>query len=277
MPRFQYLLGDSPTEKARLQRQAKLWDPITAECLERAGLRPGQKVLELGPGRGSIHLELRKRVQGPVDAIERSPEFATGLRALCQSDGLGAGNIWNAEILETHLQRSSYDAIFARWVFLFLPNPVRHLRHLFRALKPSGRLIIQDYHRDTLGMVPRSPDWEAFLQADRDFFASEGGDANIGAKLPLLLPQAGFQVLSIEPHLKVARPGSPTWSWLTDYFLGVLDRYAEFPPFDSNAARRLRRHWQKAGRSKDSILFAPTVLDVIAQKPRSRRSSALKR
>ena len=51
---------------------------------------------------------------------------------------------------------------------------------LARALKPGGRLAIQDYHRDTFMVVPKPDDWDDFIRADRAFFASQGGNVSIG-------------------------------------------------------------------------------------------------
>src|SRR5262245_41630322 len=85
---YRYLLGDSATEAARLRRQARLWDPVAHALFDRLRIRRGWKVLEVGPGQGSLHLELRRRVRGPVDAVERSAPFADRLRRLCARDRL---------------------------------------------------------------------------------------------------------------------------------------------------------------------------------------------
>ena len=69
-------------------------------------------------------------------------------------------------------------------MFLFLPDPAAHVKLLARALKPGGLLAIQDYHRDTFMLVPRPPDWDEFIPADRAFFASQGGNVSIGVRLP---------------------------------------------------------------------------------------------
>ena len=141
-------------------------------------------MLEVGPGQGSLHLELRRRVKGPVDVVERSAVFAAQLARACRRDGFGPGRVWETDLINALLPRAAYDLIFVRWVFLFLPNPDAHIRKLVRALKPEGILAIQDYHRETLAMVPRPPEWTRLILADLAFFASQGGDASIGGRLP---------------------------------------------------------------------------------------------
>src|SRR5689334_24623962 len=106
MSRYRYILGDSRREAARLRAQARLWDPIAHALFDRLGVRRGWKVLEIGPGQGSIHLELRRRVDGPVDAVERSPAFAARLEALCRRDGRGPGRIQVADLEHAELPRN---------------------------------------------------------------------------------------------------------------------------------------------------------------------------
>ncbi|HEX2341247.1 MAG TPA: hypothetical protein VHI98_12280 [Vicinamibacterales bacterium] len=94
----EYVLGDSSLEGERLERQAQLWDPRAHALFERIGVRTGWSVLEVGPGQGSTHMELRRQVQRPIDAVERSPTFAAALRQRIQADGLGEGRVWQADL-----------------------------------------------------------------------------------------------------------------------------------------------------------------------------------
>ncbi len=244
---YKYLLGDANREAARLRAQAKLWDPVSHALFDRLQIKRGWKILEVGPGQGSLHLELRRRANGPVDAVERSPVFASRLTAITRQDGLGHGHVWRTDLIDAPLPSATYDLIFARWVFLFLPRPDLHIRKLARALKPGGLLAVQDYHRDTFALVPRPPEWFDFILADRAFFASQG-----------------------EVTIKVGRPNSPVWNWLTTYFMGVMDRYGEFPPFTPAQVAHLRRYWRRASKSAISRLIAPALLDVVGRKLRER-------
>src|SRR5688572_27318770 len=118
---YKYLLGDTRREASRLRFQARLWDPVSLDLFDRIGVRRGWKVLEVGPGEGSLHLELRRRVGGPVDVVERSPVFTARLERACRRDGLGTGRVWQTDLIKAPLPRETYDLIFVRWVFLFLP------------------------------------------------------------------------------------------------------------------------------------------------------------
>ena len=210
-------------------------------------------------------------MKGPVDIVERSPVFAAALARACRRDGFGAAQVWRMNLLDATLPRGTYDFIFARWVFLFLPDPAAHVHKLVQALKPGGLLAIQDYHRETFAMVPKPPEWNRLMVADLAFFASQGGDGSVGGRLPEMYRRAGLAVTDIAITIKTGAPGSPVWRWLTSYFLGVLDRYAKFPPFTLREAAAIRRHWLAAGRQKTSKLIGPAVLDVVGRKGRVAR------
>lgn len=224
----------------------------------------------MGPGPGTLHRELRRRVRGPVDFVEPSRAFARALERRGARDGLGRGLAWPCPLSGADLPRGAYDLVFARWVFLFLPEPLAHLRKLARALKPGGLLAVEDYQRDTLALIPRPPHWEEFMAADRAFFASRGGEANAGAVLPGLCREAGLEVREVVPEVKWGRPGSAVWAWLSAYFLGVMGRYAAFPPFSAAKARAVSRAWRAAAGEKTALIIAPTVLGIVAAKPRKR-------
>ena len=268
MARFRYLLGDSRGEAERLRFQAKLWDPVSHALFDRLQVRPGMKVLEIGPGQGSLHLELRRRVKGPVDAVERSAPFAKRLRALCAKDRRGPGVIWETDLIDAPLPRGKYDLIFARWVFLFLPEPLAHLRKLARALKPGGRIAIQDYHRESMMLYPTPRDWDGLVAADVAFFKSQGGDASIGGRLPALYAKAGLVPEAAKAELKTGFPGSDVWTWASWYFLGVMPRLGKIKPFTPAAAKRVSAAWRAAARRRESLFVAPSVLDCVARKPK---------
>jgi len=263
---YRYLLGDSKRETARLVSQARLWDPTSHALFDRLGIKRGSSVLEIGPGAGSLYRELRRRVRGGVDAVERSPAFAEGIEKIAARDGGSPGTLHRGDLLSAPLPPNHYDVIFARWVFLFLPDPIAHLRKVARSLKPGGRLALQEYHRETFALVPRPEGWQDFLDADQAFFRSQGGDASLGSRLPTLYSEAGLEVVEVRPEIKVGGPGSAVWEWVTVYFMGVLDRMAAFPPFSPEKARKLRRAWRRAERQKASLMIAPAVLEVVGRR-----------
>ena len=106
MRRSKLAATSSATPGARPQgsrRQAQLWDPTAFALFDRIKVRRGWRVLEVGPGKGSLHMELRRRVKGPIDAVERSQVFADLLRTRCRRDGFGQGAIWETDLIAARL------------------------------------------------------------------------------------------------------------------------------------------------------------------------------
>jgi SAM-dependent methyltransferase len=263
---YRYLLGDHRSEAARLRAQARLWDPHAFALFDRIGVRRGWRVLEVGPGQGSLHVELRRRVRGPIDAVEPSAAFRRRLRQLATRDRFGAGTIWETTLVETTLPRATYDLIFARWVFLFLPNPEQHVRQLVSALKPGGVLAVEDYRRETMSMIPCPPEWAAFMTADAAFFATQGGDASIAGRLPGMFERAGLKLIDITPTIKTGHPGSPAWNWLSTYFLDIMERLGRLRPLTPVSAKSLTRQWIANERKPTSLLIGPALIDVVGRK-----------
>jgi SAM-dependent methyltransferase len=170
--------------------------------------------------------------------------------------------------MDAPLPDGRYDLVFARWVFLFLPEPLAHLKKLAKALKPGGRIAIQDYHRESMRLYPTPPDWDALVAADVAFFQTQGGDASIGGKLSELYKKAGLAPESAKAELKTGFPGSDVWTWASWYFLGVMPRLGKIKPFSPAAARRMSAAWKAAAKRPESLFVAPAVLDCVARKAR---------
>ena len=264
---YDYVLGDSSREAERLERQAQLWDPCAHRLFERISVRAGWRALEVGPGQGSVHMDLRRRVQQPIDAVERSPIFAAAVRYRTRRDGLGEGQIWQTDLISAPLPPSAYDLIYARWVLCFLPDPEAHIRRLVGALKPGGLLAIQDYaHRESFALFPRPAEWLDFLAADRAMFAAYGGDISVGGQLPTLYARVGLEVIDVTPTHLSGPAGSPVWDWLFRYFESVRERIGSTPPMDRRKATRLWDTWCESAVDRRAFVVAPTMVDVVGRK-----------
>lgn len=244
---------------------------MTEALLDRHRVGPGWRCLEAGAGTGTVLLPLASRVRGRggrADAVERSPEFARYLREKIKKRGWSHCRVIQSDILDAELPRNYYDLILARWVFLFLPDVLGHLRRLAAALKPGGILAVEDYHRDGIAMYPPISNWGVMVESDKAWFASQGGDLNIAGKLPGLYRKAGLKLVEVVPHSKAGGPASDVWKWAETYFIGYLGKIAQFKPMTPSGARLFRREWLKRKLNPDSLLISPTMLDVVGRKPR---------
>ncbi len=110
--------------------------------LERFGLRPGDTVLELGPGPGYYTAETGKMVgaTGRVLCLDLQPEMLDMLRGRLDEKGVRNAHPVAADALRLPLADGSVDAAFLVTVLGEIPDRPGALRELRRVLKPGGVL-----------------------------------------------------------------------------------------------------------------------------------------
>ena len=141
-----YLLGDSDPELLRLENQHHVWRQVTQEGWRQAGLRSGERVLDVGCGPGFTTVELAEAVgpTGSVVGIDPSNRFTRHLLASAEAAGIGNVEVRHCDIdgLE---DVNGFDLVHVRWVLCFLPDPAAAIAKLANLLKPGGRLVTLDY------------------------------------------------------------------------------------------------------------------------------------
>src|SRR5207302_5317690 len=86
----EYALGSTKAEHERLVRQAKRYEPITERLFREAGVRAGQRVLDLGSGAGDVALLVAQLVgpKGEVVGIERDVQTIAYAKSRVAGEGL---------------------------------------------------------------------------------------------------------------------------------------------------------------------------------------------
>ncbi len=110
---------------------------------ERAALRLGERVLDVGCGCGSTTLELAMRVgrEGSVVGIDVSTPMLE--RALECARATDAANVvfWNADAQTQPLPPAAFDLVYSRFGVMFFVDPAQAFANLGRALRPGGRVL----------------------------------------------------------------------------------------------------------------------------------------
>ena len=118
-------------------------DPVLTErLLALAGVRPGQRVLDLACGVGDPAFALADRV-GPTGAVlglDLSPGMVELARAGAAERGLANVEFRPIESeLDLGVPAASFDAATCRFGLMLMPEPARALTAIRRALKPGAR------------------------------------------------------------------------------------------------------------------------------------------
>jgi SAM-dependent methyltransferase len=189
------LFGSDPAayDAARPGHAERVYEILVTRC----GLRPGAKVLEIGPGTGQATNRLLELGADPLVAIEPDPELAGFLR-----DRFGDRVELRRATLEAAELEDDFDLAAAASSFHWVDEEVG-LERIHGALRPGGWVALwwtvfgdatrEDPFRDAVDPLmkelPRSPSQS---EQGRPPFASDGG-ARVAA-----LAAAGFA--EITPH-----------------------------------------------------------------------------
>jgi ubiquinone/menaquinone biosynthesis C-methylase UbiE len=118
--------------------------------LDRVGIRPGDTVLEVGPGPGMFSLEAARRAgpAGRLVAVDIQPEMIARLEAKVRAAGVENIETHVASAYELPLPDASVDRAFLVTVLPEIPDQVRALREIHRVLTPGGTLSLTEEFYD---------------------------------------------------------------------------------------------------------------------------------
>ena len=124
--------------------------------LDRIGIRPGERVLELGPGPGAFTVDAARRVgpEGRLIAVDIQPEMIAQVAKRVQAAGLVNVETHVASAYNLPLDDASLDRAFLVTVLPEIPDRRRALAELRRVLKPGGMLSITEEFLDPDYLFP---------------------------------------------------------------------------------------------------------------------------
>ncbi|HSR34648.1 MAG TPA: methyltransferase domain-containing protein [Anaerolineae bacterium] len=118
--------------------------------LDRVGIRPDERVLELGPGPGIFTVDAARRAgrEGYLIAVDIQPKMIARLQRRVQEAGITNVETYVASAHDLPLDDGSVDRAFLVTVLHEIPDPSRALAELQRVLRPGGVLSITEEFLD---------------------------------------------------------------------------------------------------------------------------------
>jgi ubiquinone/menaquinone biosynthesis C-methylase UbiE len=125
--------------------------------LDRVGIQPGERVLELGPGPGAFTVDAARRAgpQGRIIAVDIQPEMIARVEERVREAGLSNVETHVAGAYELPLESESINRAFVVTVLPEISDQNRALTELWRVIKPGGQLSITEEFMDPDYPFPR--------------------------------------------------------------------------------------------------------------------------
>ncbi len=119
---------------AYLRFMGRYSEQLSAPFAELAGIRRGQRVLDVGCGPGALTAELVNRSgAGAVSAVEPSASFVAAVR-----ERLPGADIRQSAAEQLPFPDAAFDAALAQLVVHFMADPVLGLREMGRVTRAGG-------------------------------------------------------------------------------------------------------------------------------------------
>lgn len=190
-----YVLERTAAEYARLQAQARIWEPFTERVLDKAGMTEGMSVLDAGCGPCEVMRLMNRRVgpSGQVTGVDIDAEVgAYGLARLnVEENGNFSFHSSDLTAGET-VPGAPFDMIYCRFFLIHMNDPVDMVKRLSAMLKPGGTLIAMDYVMNTMQLAPAEPTLQRGMELLLDVFEKTGRPLDCGVRLGEYFVNAGL-------------------------------------------------------------------------------------
>jgi SAM-dependent methyltransferase len=187
-----YIHGTEPQEQHRLSR---LNDLLNAASLRELGLSGGERVLDVGCGLAQLTRAMARSSGVRVLGIDRDPiQIAEALRQASEASEEGLIELRQGDALRLPLAEAEwgrFDVAHTRFLLEHVPDPAAVVRQMTQAVRPGGRVVLEDDAHDTMRLWPEPPGfgplWNAYLRT----YDRLGNDPLVGNRLVSLLWEAG--------------------------------------------------------------------------------------
>jgi SAM-dependent methyltransferase len=193
------------TERQRLDLLESILDGPTRSRFRALGLKPGDEVLEVGGGGGSVARWLAEQ-----DARVTVTDLDTTFLEELADHGV---RVLRHDLYTEDFPSGSFDFVHARYVLIHLPDADAAVARLVEWLKPGGVLLLEEPASFPVMDSPH-PAYRTVMRAFRtNLEQSLGSDTAWARTLPVPLEKAGLVDVGLDARLPVVNGGDPEAEW----------------------------------------------------------------
>ena len=111
------------------------------------GVRPGERVLEIGPGTGlqALHVAGLLGEEGRLDIVDVQDQMLDHVMRRAKRAGITSVAAAKADARQLPFPGATFDAAYLVTVLGEIPDPAAAVRELRRVLKPTGRIVVGEF------------------------------------------------------------------------------------------------------------------------------------
>ena len=162
--------------------------PGRVDAIKRMGIKPGDRVLEVGVGTG-INVDLYP-TDCAVTGIDLSSSMLEKARERVARKGVRNVRLLQMDAANLKFADDSFDIVYAPYVISVVPDPVAVTREMRRVCRPGGRIVILNHFRSSNPLMARIERMISPLTVHIGFKSD--------LDLPAFLAQAELKPLSIQ-------------------------------------------------------------------------------
>jgi SAM-dependent methyltransferase len=176
-------------------------------------LRPGQDLLDVGCGPGSITVDLARRVApGRVVGIDRSGDVVEQASEHARAERVDNVTFAVGDVYALDVDDASFDVVHAHQVTQHLTDPVAALAEMRRVVRSGGVVAARDSDYASVMMAPDDPWFDRWVELYDQVSDRNGAEAGAGRYLLGWAQRAGFsEVTASSSSWTFADPESRAW------------------------------------------------------------------
>jgi ubiquinone/menaquinone biosynthesis C-methylase UbiE len=236
----------SPAENYERYFVPAIGGPVAEDLIEAAGLRPGERVLDVACGTGVVTRLAAERVgpSGTVAGLDVHPGMLAVARAATPAGK--SINWYEASAEAMPLPDSSFDVVLCQMGLQFMPNKPAALREMRRVLDRGGRVLINMPGPKPLLLGILTEALAQHISPQAAAFSDAVFSLHDTADITKLMRDAGFRDIDVQAKPKFLRPPAPgDFLWQYVYSTPLLEPVSQASAEQRTALEReVCSRWQ---------------------------------